>query len=52
MLLFCLEHLVSIKRVRELRIKIKNEAANFDFITSENQDNPKKKKKDFVYANT
>ena len=46
---------VSIKRVRELRIKIKNEASNFDFPTCRtggNQSNPKKQKKDFAYAKT
>ena len=46
---------VSIKRVRELRIKIKNEASSFDFLTcrtDRNQDNPKKQKKDFAYAKT
>jgi hypothetical protein len=46
---------VSIKRVRELRIKIKNEASSFDFLTcrtGRNQSNPKKQKKDFAYAKT
>ena len=43
---------VSIKRVRELRIKIKNEASSFDFLAGRNQSNPKKKKKDFAYAKT
>ncbi len=46
---------VSIKRVRELRIKIKNEASSFDFLacrTARNQDNPKNQKKDFAYAKT
>ncbi len=46
---------VSIKRVRELRIKIKNEASSFDFLacrTDENQGNSKKQKKDFAYAKT
>lgn len=46
---------VSIKRVRELRIKIKNEASHFDFPTYRtggNQSNPKKQKIDFAYAKT
>ncbi len=43
---------VSIKRVRELRIKIKNEAASFDFLTGRNKSNHKKQKKDFAYAKT
>ena len=46
---------VSIKRVRELRIKIKNEASNFDFFAcgaSMDQSNTKKQKKDFAYAKT
>jgi hypothetical protein len=46
---------VSIKRVRELRIKIKNEASSFDFLTSRtdrNESNHKKIKKDFAYAKT
>jgi len=46
---------VSIKRVRELRIKIKNEASSFDFPTSgtdRNDSNHKKIKKDFAYAKT
>lgn len=48
---------VSIKRVRELRIKIKNEAFNFDFPTNTgkqtlNKSNPKKQKKDYAYAKT
>ncbi len=42
---------VSIKRVRELRIKIKNEACNFNF-QSLNKSNPKKQKKDYAYAKT
>ncbi len=42
---------VSIKRVRELRIKIKNEAYNFDFQTL-NISNLKKQKKDYAYAKT
>jgi hypothetical protein len=43
---------VSIKRVRELRIKIKNEASNFDFLAGRNQSNSRKLKKDFAYAKT
>jgi hypothetical protein len=46
---------VSIKRVRELRIKIKNEASSFDFLnsrTDRNQGNSKKQKKDFECAKT
>lgn len=46
---------VSIKRVRELRIKIKNEASNCDFFacgTGKEQSNTKKQKKDFAYAKT
>jgi hypothetical protein len=46
---------VSIKRVRELRIKIKNEASSVDFLTSRtdrNESNHKKIKKDFAYAKT
>ena len=49
---------VSIKRVRELRIKIKNEAYSFDFPAcrtgrqSLNKNNPKKQKKDYAYAKT
>jgi hypothetical protein len=46
---------VSIKRVRELRIKIKNEASSFDFFasrTNRNESNHKKIKKDFAYAKT
>ena len=46
---------VSIKRVRELRIKIKNEASNFDFFAcgaGMDQSNTKKQKKDFAYAKT
>ncbi len=46
---------VSIKRVRELRIKIKNESSNFDFFAygaGKDQSNTKKQKKDFAYAKT
>ena len=46
---------VSLKRVRELRIKIKNEASKFDFFTcgaGKDQSNTKKQKKDFAYAKT
>jgi len=46
---------VSIKRVRELRFKIKNEASNFDLFTcgtGKDQSNTKKQKKDFAYAKT
>jgi hypothetical protein len=46
---------VSISRVRELRIKIKNEASSFDLLsyrTDRNQGNTKKQKKDFAYAKT
>ncbi|KHE90477.1 MAG: transposase [Candidatus Scalindua brodae] len=46
---------VSIKRVRELRIKIKNEASNYDFFAcgaGTDQSNIKKQKKDFAYAKT
>ena len=46
---------VSIDRVRELRIKIKNEASSFDLLsykTDWNQGNAKKQKKDFAYAKT
>jgi transposase, IS4 family len=46
---------VSIKRVRELRIKIKNEASNYDFFAcgaGKDQSNTKKQKKDFAYAKT
>ena len=46
---------VSISRVRELRIKIKNEASSFDFLsykTDRNQGNAKKQKKDFAFAKT
>ena len=46
---------VSIKRVRELRIKIKNEASNLDFFAcgaGKDQSNTKKQKKDFAYAKT
>jgi len=46
---------VSISRVRELRIKIKNEASSFglpSYRTDRNQGNTKKQKKDFAYAKT
>jgi hypothetical protein len=46
---------VSIKRVRELRIKIKNEASGFDSLASKtdrNESNHRKIKKDFAYAKT
>lgn len=46
---------VSIKRVRELRFKIRNEASNFDFFTcgtGKDQSNAEKQKKDFAYAKT
>lgn len=42
---------VSIKRVRELRIKIKNEARNFDFDAS-TKNNFKEHGKNYDYANT
>ncbi len=42
---------VSIKRVRELRIKIKNEIRNFDFKPSA-KNNVKEQRKDYAYANT
>ncbi len=46
---------VSTKRVRELRIKIKNETSSFDFlsyITDRYQGNTKQQKKDFASAKT
>lgn len=42
---------VSIKRVRELRFKIKNEACNFDF-TTVTKDNFKEQRKNYAYAKT
>ncbi len=42
---------VSIKRVRELRFKIKNEACSFDF-TTVTKDNFKEQRKNYAYAKT
>ncbi|MGR3302723.1 MAG: transposase, partial [Candidatus Scalindua sp.] len=42
---------VSIKRVRELRFKIKNEACRFDF-TTVTKDNFKEQRKYYAYAKT
>ena len=42
---------VSIKRVRELRFKIKNEACNFDF-TTVTKDNFKEQRRNYAYAKT